>query len=85
MTSYFRNVIKIKCESFRLHFVQANCKMYMKDSMNIGKETASGMLTFDVSFFQFIVECNIKLGVLNEAAPRKYYGNIKVTQTENEK
>jgi len=46
MTSYFRNVIKIKCESFRLHFVQANYKMCMEDSKNIGKETASGMLTF---------------------------------------
>lgn len=53
--------------------------------MNIGKEVASGTLTFvDVSFSQFVVECNIKLGVLNEAASRKY-GNIKVAQTENER
>lgn len=53
---------------------------------NISKEVASGTLTFvDVSFSQFIVECNIKLGVLNEAASKKYYGNIKVAQTENER
>lgn len=50
---------------------------------NISKKVVLGMLTFvDVSFSEFIVECNIKLGVLNEA-PRKHYGNIKVAQTEN--
>lgn len=51
-----------------------------------GKEIASGTLTsVDVSFSQFITECNIKLGVLNEAASRKYYGNIEIAQTENER
>lgn len=50
------------------------------------KEIASGTLTsVDVSFSQFITECNIKLDVLNEAASRKYYGNIEIAQTENER
>lgn len=87
---YFNNIIKIKYESFSLYLDQANCKMCTEEYSlkNTSKEVASGTLTFvDVSFFQFIVECNsnVKLGVLNEAASRKYYGNIKVAQTVNER
>jgi hypothetical protein len=59
---------------------------------NAGRKTplkrgaASGAPTFvDVLFSRLIVERNIKPRVLNEAAPRKYYGNIKAAQTENER
>lgn len=41
----------------------------------------------DVSFSRFNMERNMKKqarGISRGAAPRKYYGNIKVAQTMNE-